>query len=640
MMTDEMFKRVGKETQDDALSKLSKKCVDLIDKSRSQMQKRYNGWDLANETYLGCTTPDVEDKKAREKKEPEKMVVPMTFAQTQSFAAFNFLLLQQNRTFYELRGTGPEDYIHDAEELLERDLRHNSWPVLLYQCLIDIPRFGLCVTDTKWQEEYVYVPTQRTVPPASFLGIEFRKGKLEWDYTKLLRYKGNEIRVISPYNFLPDPKVSLRDMQKGEFVAVDEELTDTQLKKLEDSKEVAGTEFVKPLQQGVLTENHWSPRLNTITPEGVSGSKATPHVKLITQMQIDIVPKDLEIGKEEVPIRYWVWIANMQRIIKLEPMGYLHSQFTVNVGEFTPDQHAEMGRGLAETIDYLQYTLTWLINSHISSIRKTIDSKFIYDPAGIDQKSLDSRTPYIPLRKNVSRSGVDRWIKQFQVVDATQNHMADADAINKLIQMVTGINDNAQGQYNSGRRSATESRAVTAGAASRLRMHAALSWWQCFNVQGQLMLANLRQGMDEQLWLAAIGEPPQDPMDAQKYVERFTRFKGTPEAIVQNEDFMVYDSTLPSEKGFIAQSMQEMFAAAVSNPETALALNLNLGKVVEESFRLRGIDNVEQFRMTPEEQMRMYARLRIAQGPEPAPATGGTNGNKTNPQQRVLQTRA
>ena len=412
----------------------------------------------------------------------------------------------------------------------------------------------MCVTDVKWQEDYAYIPTQRMSPPASFLGIPFRKGKLEWDYEKVLRYKGNEVRVVSPYNFFPDPRVPIRDFQLGEFCAVDEEMGDVQLEKLEKLKEVAGYKHVKPLMQSVLSEAQISPRFHSMVPEGGSAVKSTPELKLITQMQIDINPKDLEIGKHDCPIRYMVWIANQQRIIKLEPMGYLHSKFTQNVAEYTPDQHSTVGKGLAGVIDYLQSTVTWFINSHIASVRRTIDSKFIYDPAGIDPKSLEVRSPYIPLKKNVSRSGVDRWIKQFQTVDATQNHMTDADAINKIVQLVTGINDNAQGQYNSGRRSATESRAVTAGASARLRMHAGLIWSGCIDPMGQLMLANLRQGMDEQLWMRVIGEPPADPMDAQAYVERFQRFKGDPTAIVQMDDFMVYDGTLPSEKGFIAQS--------------------------------------------------------------------------------------
>ena len=371
-----------------------------------------------------------------------------------------------------------------------------------------------------------------------------------------------------------------------------------------------------------------------ITREG----QASSNTKLITKVQIDLIPKELEIGEENFPVRYHAWIGNHQRIVRLEPTGYLHGQFTVNCGEFTPDMHGEMGKGLAGVIDYLQNVATWLINSHITSVRRTIDSKFIIDPAGIDVKQLSSRSPYIMLRKNVSRSGVDRWIKQLQTVDATGGHMTDADSMGKMIQMVTGINDNAQGQYNSGRRSATEARAVTAGAASRLRMHTSLLWHQLFDPQGQQMLANSRQGMDEELWIRVIGEAPQDEGDAREYVERYQRFLGTPEAIAGMDDFMTYDATLPSEKGFIAQSMQDLLGIAMSNPETSFALNLNTGKMAEEIARLRGLENVEKWRMTPEDQQELYARIRLSQqsqlpvGPDGQPQQA-TAAGAVNPQQ-------
>lgn len=617
MMDAAIVKMLEKDVEPDAVAKLRRKCIDLVNRSRTYMGRRYSEWDFNNQVYLGEMPPDAEDKKAYDKKEPGKMIVPLTFAQIQSFASFVFLLLQQNRTFFELEGQGPEDnYSRDCEHFLERDMRHNKWPVLLYQTLIDAPRFGLTITDTTWKEDYVWVPQEVEVPPASFLGIPWRDASTIWETQKFLKYKGNEVKVISPYSFFPDHRLPMRDMQKGEFVAIDEEITDTQLAKLAKNNEVAGWEFLKPLTSANLTSDNINPRFAGIVPEGAGGhaNRDQQTAKLVTKIQIDIVPKDLDIDQKiDYPVRYLVWIGNNQRIIRLEPMGYLHNQFTVNCAEFTPDVHNSNGRGLASSIEYLQNVVTWLINSHISSIRKTIDSKFIVDPAGIDTKSLESRSPYIFLKKNVSRSGVDRWIKQLQTVDATSGHMADADGIGKLIQMVTGVNDNAQGQYNSGRRSATESRAVTAGAASRLRMHTGLLWWQLYSPMGQQMLANSRQGMDEQLWQQVIGQPPQDPSDAQKYVERFTKYKGDPPSIAGMDDFMFYDETLPSEKGFIAQSLQELVGIAMSNPETSMAMNLNTTRMIEEIGRLRGIDNVEEWRNTPQEtqqQMMQYAQLR------------------------------
>lgn len=627
-MDERTFKLLEQEVHPESVMTLMRKCESLVKKSRAVMSDRYESWDAANETYLGKIASDGEDKKAAEKGEPQKMIVPLTFAQTQSFASFVFLLLLQNDKFYELQGTGPEDYTKDAEHALARDLRRNQWPLKLYQSLLDVARFGICATDTAWVENHVYVPTQIDVPPTKFLGLEITKGGMRFETQKFLKYKGNDVSIVSPYNFFPDTRLPLTQMQDGEFVAIDVEYSATQLAGMRANQDVAGTQGLQPLTHGYMVDMKMPEhRFGSLIVEG--NGKRNNGMHLVTKVQIDVVPKEVGIGKEEYPVRYHVWIANHQRVIKLEPTGYLHNKFTVNCGEFTPDMHGDMGRGLASVIDYLQSVVTWFINSHITSVRRTIDSKFIVDPAGIDTKQLESRSPYIFLRKNVSRSGVDRWIKQLQTIDATAAHMGDADSVGKMIQMVTGINDNAQGQYNSGRRSATEARAVTAGAASRLRMHTSLLWNQLFDPQGQQMLSNLRQGMDEKLWMKVMGEPPQDQKDQAKYQERFGKFKGDPETVAGMDDYMVYDATMPSEKGFMAQSLQELVGIAMSNPETAFALNLNTTRMIEEIARLRGIDNIEQWRMTPQEQQEYYARLRQSAQP-------GTPANPVTPQQPVL----
>jgi len=627
-MDDKTFKLLEQEVHPDSVMTLMRKCESLVKKSRHVMVQKYDVWDAANETYLGKIAQDSEDKKASEKGEPQKMIVPLTFAQTQSFASFVFLLLLQNDKFYELQGTGPEDYTRDCEMALARDLRRNQWPIKLYQTLLDVARFGICATETAWVENHVYVPTKIDVPPTKFLGLEISKGGMRFETQKFLKYKGNEVSNVSPYNFFPDVRLPLSQMQDGEFVAVDTEYSATQLASMRADGDVAGTNNLPVLTTGFMqSERIPEHRFGSLVMEG-NGRKSNG-MHLVTKVQLDLVPKEVGIGKEDFPVRYHVWIANHQRVIKLEPVGYLHNQFTVNCGEFTPDMHGEMGRGLASVIDYLQSVVTWFINSHITSVRRTIDSKFIIDPAGVDTKQLESRSPYIFLRKNVSRSGVDRWIKQLQTVDATQGHMGDADSVGKMIQMVTGINDNAQGQYNSGRRSATEARAVTAGAASRLRMHTSLLWNQLFDPQGKQMLANLRQGMDEKLWMKVIGMPPEDPKDQMAYQKRYQTFKGDPETVAGMDDYMVYDSTMPSEKGFMAQSLQELVGIAMSNPETAFALNLNTTRMIEEIARLRGIDNIEQWRMTPQEQQEYYARLRQSAQP-------GTPANPVDPNQPVL----
>ena len=82
------------------------------------MQKRYEHWDAANSRIWGKCDRMRRIKRRGRRRNRRKGIVPMTFSQVQSFASFCFLLFQQNRTFFELRGMGPEDYIHDAEAFL------------------------------------------------------------------------------------------------------------------------------------------------------------------------------------------------------------------------------------------------------------------------------------------------------------------------------------------------------------------------------------------------------------------------------------------------------------------------------------------------------------------------------------------
>jgi hypothetical protein len=184
------------------------------------------------------------------------------------------------------------------------------------------------------------------------------------------------------------------------------------------------------------------------------------------------------------------------------------------------------------------------------------------------------------------------------------------------MQIVTGVNDNAMGQYNGGRRSATEARNVSAGAAGRMKMHAHLIWEQMFDTLGHQMLSNLRQELSMDFFSKIVGQGKVDPMTGQSNIEqRYAAFKGTPEEVICSSDYFTFDSTLQSEKGFVAQSLQELLVAIISNPMAAQSLNLSPQKMLGEIQFLRGAGDVARFSLTPEEQMQMqmqYEQARLA----------------------------
>lgn len=627
-MNDNVKYDLGNETQSDFHTKLLTHCNQLLRLSRGQMSNYFSQWDRNASIYKGLVPVDAEDKKALKKGAPTKMTVPLTFAQVQTFVSFCFLLFTQNSEFYSLDPTGNEDFPirEDAEKFLKRDLNRNAFLVSLYQFLLDIGRFNIGVFKHSWTEDYAYVPSKILKQPASFMGVSQGRERVEDVIKKVLRFEGNKIVNVSPFRFYPDLRLPLPRFQEGEFCGSEDEMALTELEKMQDAGDVSGVDFIRPINTEFYRDRVGSRfSFGEASPQGIKGlsgavSGNTRGMAVIDEIQVKINPSKFMLddgsylGDEEYPVIYNVWIANDTRIIKCEPLGYLHGQFTYDVAQFSPDQHEVMGQGLADIIDHMQATISWFVNSHITSIRKVISNRLVADPAGVDRKSLEDDSPVIWLKKGKSSTGVDRWLKQLQLTDVTTNHMKDVEIFTKLMQLITGVNDNAMGQYNSGRRSATEARAVTAGAAGRLKTAAIVIWAMALDPLGRKLLTNLRQGIQQETFARVVGRPMPLPTDqnnpnfqallqaAQQsqanFQQRWETFKSTPEELVGADDFFVFDSTVSSEKGFIAQSLQELLGIVLANPETAVALDINAKGIINEIYRLRGVPNFDRFSLS------------------------------------------
>ena len=85
MVTFEELKKEGVSQQH---LKLLEHVKQLVALSREHMQSKYEDWDSYDEIYRGYRQMDDDDKKAKQKQAPKKMVVPLGFAQLQTFAAF------------------------------------------------------------------------------------------------------------------------------------------------------------------------------------------------------------------------------------------------------------------------------------------------------------------------------------------------------------------------------------------------------------------------------------------------------------------------------------------------------------------------------------------------------------------------
>jgi hypothetical protein len=195
--------------------------------------------------------------------------------------------------------------------------------------------------------------------------------------------------------------------------------------------------------------------------------------------------------------------------------------------------------------------------------------------------------------------------------------MQDAETLMRMMQIVSGVNENSMGQVASGRRSATENRAANAGAASRMKLIAATVWIDGLASQGRKMLLNTRQDLMFETFERVVGE------NAQEYWSYF--HAEDPTTLLGNEDYFSYDGTLSSEKNYIAQSLQELVGILASNPEVLAATNLDLVAMIKEIQELRGVKNLERFELQPQPQANGLPGTQPAlpPGTQPAPPLSG-----------------
>jgi len=601
----------------------------LVSISRRKMTEYYPCWDKNDDIFRSIRQRDKSDIAAFERAEPEKMVVPTSFAQIMTFVTFLYSLYTQRDRFFELEGFTSEDDrpAKVGEALIARDLSKNIFEAVLFQFLLDIGRFGIGIIKTSWVKEEQMVKKTVTTPPLTLMGMTLRKGGTEEVEEWGTSYEGNKIINVSPYRFFPDVRLPLSRYQEGEFCASEDVYTVSQLKKWEKEGVCAGVDHIKPLGKDIAQDRgyRWDTGLDpggALTQgAGIKGDGQTKKTVIVTEVQRIIIPSQYEVdgeplGDEDYPTKYNIWVANDNRVIKCEPLGYLHNQFTYQLAPYVFDNNVLVSGSLADVIDQLQSVISWFINSRITNVRKIIGDKLVVNPAMVNMTDLQQRRPVIRLTGAAS-GDIDKYIKQLQLVDVTGTHIKDVKDLSDILKMVTGITDSLLGEVRPGKRSATENRNSTSGAAARLKTLAAVIFRFALEPMGRQMLSNLRDGLDEETYVRVMG------MKAQLTPEFIKVDKA---ALMGHYDFEIFDGTLPSERHLTAQALEELVQVFMQNPQAAVYFGLDAKKILYETLLLRGVRNPERFELNQMQQLQQQQMMQQQQQQPNGPTTANNNG--------------
>jgi hypothetical protein len=577
--------------------------------SSNKMGSLHNGWDANSYIYRGYRVSDKDDRDAVKDGEPPKVIIPLTYAQIQTAISFILSTYTQRENMLELRGQGPEDEKNTFAVTtdLSYQLTKEKFVLKLYFWLLDALKQGFGVVRVEWAEDYAEMRVAQQVPDYSLgnmFGALFGKEvpkKTSESVERVLSYQGCKITNISPYAFYPDPSVSIANFQEGMFVATEEEVSISSLKAKEGEIYFGTDKIPKTMSREMYKERtrRVSGPFNDENgiDDGVTDKDNTKSDKIIrTEIECTLSEKEASemwganLGSGTKPVKWLITVANDQKVIRFESKGYLHNRFCYELFEFSPDHDSFFNPGLADTISELQTITTFFLNSHIVNVRKIIANRFIVDPSKVEMDDVKGGGLYI--RTKGGQGDIARAIKQLEVHDITSNHVQDMGVLTGLVQMITGVNENALGQYSAGRRSATEARNVNAGSAARLKMHATLAWLQGIEPLGRQVLSNTRQWRTKEVYEMIVGNMMLDAPFEQVILADPTKLAGS-------YDFVPYDATLPTDRQFQAGVLQELFGMMMSNPNSLQLINKDPIKLLSHIAKLYNIKNLSDFDLTP-----------------------------------------
>jgi hypothetical protein len=277
-----------------------------------------------------------------------------------------------------------------------------------------------------------------------------------------------------------------------------------------------------------------------------------------------------------------------------------HNRFPLVTAEFSPDFHSVYNPGLVELTMPMEYILSWLFNSHMENVRKTINDMIVYDPARIMRSDLETPGPGRLIRMKPEAYGQDvkSAIFQLQVNDITGAHLKDSEVILDLLQRVTAVSDNLMGlPIVGGRRTATEVRGVRELSANRLQTLAQLISSQAFQPWTEQMVANTLQLMERDLFIRLEQSKGADPASQFLHI--------TPEDIYGEFDFLPIDASIPIDRVDLGQVWKEILLGVAQSPE--LSGQLDLFEIFKKTCEIFGVKNIDQFRRSPDQMAQMAA---------------------------------
>lgn len=591
--------------------------------SQRKMTLRHNAWREAEDLYLSYVPEKDEEAKRKAKQKTgevtfSKVVIPYSYATLLTAHTYwaNVFLSRTPVLQYTARHGEGNMKVQALEALIDYQISVGRMLIPLYLWLLDAGKYGLGIVGHYWTEETSVVSEMMEVEQTYF-GIRTGKFKRQLTSRKVRGYSGNRLFNVRPYDFYPDPRVSIANFQDGEFCARLVEVGWNSLKK--SSEEYFNLDRLKESRaNGELDRTVGSSQIelpdktSSYYVEGESGKH--PDNYSIVEMVWDLIPAEWGLGDSTYPEKWILTLGEQDVLIGCRPQGLDHDRYPYNVMSYEMDGYSHTVRGMLEVIAPLARTLDWLINSHMFNVRKALNDQLIVDPSRVVMKDILDGGPGKIIRINPMAYGTDvrAAISQVPVVDFTRQNISDAQLIMEMIQRVVGVTDNIMGMVNaSGRKTATEVRTSTSFGVNRLKTFAEYNSSLAWAPMSQALVQNTQQFFDAEQQFKVAG-------DLLRGDPQFLMIR--PEDIQGFYDFVPVDGTLPVDRFAQANLWKEILLGISQMPQ--IATQYDVAGIFSWMAQLAGLKNITQFKLAPDQMVQQMAQAGNLVPQKP----GGSNG--------------
>ena len=591
-------------------SKLHKRIIDLVvrmaDDSYAQMSKRHTTWnDIDNTLKVYIPADDVEKRvKFKDKRRPTSIVVPYSYATIETIMSYLTKGLLTDAIF-QYDGQAPEDTLPAKmlELVVNQQVRRFKSDLEMHTSLRDSLAYGFGASTVSWSEVWGKRTVLQDIPMYGMFGSQMQSNKVKVNQDALL-FEGNEVIAIDPYKFLPDPNVSIHNIQAGDYVGWIEFQSFNKLLGDESSGNgYVNVKYLRTNQYVNITSKYSSDASQRIAkrePQNTDTSAKRNYVTLI-HMYVRLIPKEWELpGTEgnrsgEYPEIWLFSIANEQIVLRAMPLGLNHNRYPIAVAAPDYDGYSITPLSRMELIDGLQTTLNWMFNSHVANVRKAINDMLIVDPSLINMEDLANPEPgkLIRLRRSAWGRGVSGAVEQLRVSDITARNMQDAEQIMALMQRASAATDATMGIQRSGgeRVTASEYSGTMQMAVSRLEHIAKIISKQYMIDLAYFHASHTQQLMSQEIYAKASGEWP-DRLLQEFGMDPNTSVPISPFDILADFDIIYRDGTTATADALSNDFWSRNFAAILQSDKLGM---FDVQRVFMHMARLNGAKNAADF---------------------------------------------